>query len=268
MGREYAIISQEDKEVASAIYEQYLPKDDEIPHTQAGISLSLSDKFDLIVGGFIANLKPTGTKDPYALRRAALGIIRTLIENKIELNLNDVIDKASQLYNKNTDKKEIVEFIKVRFINYLNEYPYDALEAVVSSKFNDVYDAYLRLTALKNLFDSDKDKQKRFAIKRVFNIVKDFDKTDVDENIFAQDEEKRLFEKILSLEKSSKLQIENKNYTELLNNIAAIRETITMFFDNVMVMDKNEKVKLNRLSLLNRLKNIVLNVADFRFLEI
>ncbi len=268
MGREYAIISKEDKEVASAIYEQYLPKDDEIPHTQAGISLSLADKFDLIVGGFIANLKPTGTKDPYALRRAALGIIRTLIENKIELNLNDVIDKALQLYDKNANKEEIIEFIKVRFVNYLNKYPYDALEAVVSSKFNDVYDAYLRLTAIKNLFDNDKDKQKRFAIKRVFNIVKDFDKTDVDTGIFTQDEEKRLFEKISSLEKSSKLQIENKNYTKLLNDIVAVKDTINMFFDNVMVMDKDEKIKINRLSLLNRLRNIVLNVADFRFLEI
>jgi len=268
MGREYAIISGENKEVASAIYEQYLPKENEIPQTQAGISLSLSDKFDLIVGGFIANLKPTGTKDPYALRRAALGIIRTVIENKIELNLNDVLNKASQLYKKNIDEKEIIEFIKVRFINYLNDYPYDALEAVVSSEFNDIYDAYLRLKALKNLFDNDKDKQKRFAIKRVFNIVKDFDKINVDTSILSQDEEKKLFEKISNLEKSSKQQIKNKNYTELLNDIVEIKETINTFFDNVMVMDKDEKVKLNRLSLLNRLRNIVLNIADFRFLEI
>ncbi len=268
MGREYAIISNEEDEVAKALYEQYLPKEQEIPQTGAGISLSLADKFDLIVGGFIANLKPTGTKDPYALRRAALGIIRILIENKLFLDIEVVLKKSLELYQKHTDINEIVDFIKTRFINYFGQYPHDALESVVYVKFNDIYDTYLRLDAIKSLFDNDKNKEKRFAVKRVFNIVKEFAKTDVKKELLTQTEEKALFQDIEKLEKIASKLIENRKYGELLNEIVSLKDTINTFFDNVMVMDKDEKIRENRLSLLNRLRNVVLNVADFKFLEI
>ncbi len=268
MGREYALISNEDPEVAKAIYEQYLPKENEIPQTQTGIALSLADKFDLIVGGFIANLKPTGTKDPYALRRAALGIIRTLIDNKISLNIKNVLNEASKLYSKEANTDEISEFIKTRFTNYLNTYPHDALEAVVTSNFEDIYDAYLRLEAINKLFDIDENKEKRFSIKRVFNIVKDYDKTDVDEKLFSQNEEIELFKSIAELENRAATTIKDKNYIELIDAVISIKDVINTFFDNVMVMDKDERIRENRLSLLNRLRNVVLNIADFRFLEI
>ena len=268
MGREYALISKEDREVAEAIYEQYLPKDDEIPKTEAGISLSLADKFDLIVGGFIANLKPTGTKDPYALRRAALGIIKTILDNKINVDIISVLQKSMTLYEKESDVNEMVDFIKVRFKNFLKSYPYDAVEAVVSSAFSDIYDAYLRLEAINNLFEKDRDKKKRFAIKRVFNIVKDFKGKDVDEKLMQQEEEKTLFDDIKTLEEKSGKYVKEKDYSGLMEKIVDIKEDINNFFDNVMVMDKDEAVRNNRLSLLNRLKSIVLNVADFRYLEI
>ncbi len=268
MGKEYALLSGEDKEVAEALYEQYLPKEDEVPKTQAGISLSMADKFDLIVGGFIANLKPTGTKDPYALRRAALGIIKTTLDNKLSFELSKPIDKAQKLYKKDTNTKEIIDFIKTRFTNYLSDYPHDALSAVVESKFNDIYDAYLRLDALNKLFENDPNKENRFAIKRVFNIVKDFDKKDVDKSLFTQDEEKELYNAIEEIEKKVNELVFDKKYNDILNSVVSIKSVINKFFDNVMVMDKDEKIKNNRLSLLNRLKSIVLNVADFKFLEI
>ncbi len=268
MGREYAIISKENTEVAQAIYEQYLPKDEEIPKTEAGISLALADKFDLIVGGFIANLKPTGTKDPYALRRAALGIIKITIDNKLHLNIDDIINKSQELYKKPVTIQEIEEFIKTRFKNYLNKYPYDAIEAVVSTRFNDIYDAYIRLKAIQNLFKEDTSKEKRFAIKRVFNIVKNFKAQDVNENLLEQKEEKELFLNIINLEEILPNKLTEKDYNGLIRDIVSIKDSINNFFDNVMVMDKDEKLKQNRLSLLNRLKNIVLNIADFKFLEI
>jgi glycyl-tRNA synthetase beta chain len=268
MGREYALLSGEDKEVAEAIYEQYLPKEEEVAKTQAGIALSLADKFDLIVGGFIANLKPTGTKDPYALRRAALGIIKTVLENSLSFDLRNFIKKSATLYKKEVGTEDIVDFIKVRFNNHLSQYPHDALSAVLESEFNDIYDAYLRLEALNNLFLNDPNKEKRFAIKRVFNIVKDYDKTDVDDSLFTQNEEKTLFSAIKNIEKNIKAQKSDKKYDEILNSIIEAKDIINAFFDNVMVMDKDERIKNNRLSLLNRLKNIVLNVADFKFLEI
>lgn len=268
MGREYALLSGEDAEVAQAIYEQYLPQEDEVPTTQSGISLSLADKFDLIVGGFIADLKPTGTKDPYALRRAALGIIKTAIDNRLNLNLIETVEKSQKLYKKSADNEEIIDFIKIRFKNYLSNYPYDALNAVVESGFMDIYDAYLRLEALYSLFKNDPKKEYRFAIKRVFNIVKDFDKTDVDESMLKQKEETVLFKNIKKIETQMEKQLNKKDYKGILDAVTSIKESINSFFDNVMVMDENEQIRYNRLSLLNRLKTIVMNVADFKFLEI
>lgn len=268
MGKEYAIISNEDKEVAYAIYEQYLPKQDELPKTDTGVVLSLADKIDLITGGFIADLKPTGTKDPYALRRAALGIVRIIISSKINLNLKEVFEKSAESYGKKINIEEVIDFIKVRFKNYFSEYSYDTLDAIASVGIYDIYGSYLRLEALKSFFDSDKQKSKRFAVKRVFNIVKDFKNDSVDESLLKDKEEKALFEAILKIEEKSREYIKQKDYKGLLSEISSIENEINRFFDKVMVMDKNEKVRNNRLSLLNKLKKLVYFVADFKFLEI
>jgi len=267
MGREYALISGEDKEVAEAIYEQYLPKEDEIPKTGAGISLSIADKTDIIVGGFFAGLKPTGAKDPYGLRRAALGIIRTIIENQIFVDLKTILKKSAELYKKDVNLDEIEEFFKIRFENLYSDYPYDLLKSV-TFRFNDVYDAYLRLLATDRFVKDDPNKEKQFAIKRVFNIVKDFEGLDVNESLFVQDEEKHLFDKIKEIENELDGYIKDRRYFELLERVASIKDTINTFFDNVMVMEKDENLRNNRLSMLNRLKNIVLNVANFKYLEI
>ena len=267
MGREYALISGEDKEVAQAIYEQYLPKDDEIPETGAGISLSIADKVDIIVGGFFAGLKPTGAKDPYGLRRASLGIIRTVIENKIFANLRKLLEKSAELYKKDVNFGEIEEFFKIRFENLYSDYPYDLLKSVTFN-FDDIYDAYLRLLATDKFVQKDTNKDKQFAIKRVFNIVKDFEGLDVNEELFMQNEEKELFEKIKEIENEMDVYLKERRYFDFLERIASIKNTINTFFDKVMVMDKDKSLRNNRLSLLNRLKNIVLNVANFKYLEI
>jgi len=267
MGREYALLSGEDREVAEAIYEQYLPKEEEIPKTPSGIALSIADKIDILVGGFYAGLKPTGAKDPYGLRRAALGIIKTVVENQIFMNISEILKKSAELYGVNVDYDEILEFFKTRFKNMFDSFEHDAIESVIY-KFDDIYDSYLRLTALDRFIKDDPEKEKRFAIKRVFNIVKDFDGRDVNESLFKQNEEKELFDAIKSLEENQEKLIENKEYYELLESVANKRNTINKFFDKVMVMDKDEAIRKNRLSLLNRLKGIVLNVADFKYLEI
>jgi len=271
MGREYALLSSEDPEVAEAIFEQYLPKENLTPKTKTGIALSIADKTDLIVGGFLANLKPTGAKDPYGLRRAALGIIRTLMDNQLFLGLKELLEYADSLYNANLNLDEIIDFIRIRFINYLKElkaYPHDALEAVTSARFNDIYDARLRLDALMHLIENDPDKAKRFAIKRVFNIVKDYTYSDITPELFVENEEKQLYEAIKRMKDSLSRMVQQKDYAAILDMVADERETINRFFDNVMVMDKDEALRKNRLALLNALKNIVLTVADFRFLEI
>ncbi|WP_051904420.1 glycine--tRNA ligase subunit beta [Hippea jasoniae] len=267
MGKEYALLSGEDKEVAEAIYEQYLPKEDEIPKTASGIALSIADKIDIIVGGFYANLKPTGAKDPYGLRRAALGIIRTLIDNRLFLNLDELIDKSKAILGVDVDNNQIKEFIKTRFINYLSDYPFDILTAA-SDNFEDIYETYLRVKALSEFAKKDTDKKGQYAIKRIFNIVKDFDDIDVDTTLLKEKEEKELFEAIKGIEENIEVYAKNRAYLEILNSVAAIENTISRFFDNVMVMDKDEKIKNNRLSLLNRIRKAVLNVGNFKYLEI
>ncbi len=267
MGREYALISGEDKDVAQAIYEQYLPRENEIPETEAGICLSVADKVDIIVGGFFANFKPTGTKDPYGLRRAALGIIRTVIENRIHISLMDILKKSAQLYGKKVDFNEIIEFFKVRFRNLYNEFQYNLVESVIFS-FDDIYEAYLRLSAINEFLKNDPNKEKQFAIKRIFNIVKEFEDLNVDETLFIEDEEKKLFKEIKKLEAELNEFLENRQYYELIEKVASIKDTINSFFDKVMVMEKDEKIRNNRLSLLNRLRKIVLNVSNFKYLEI
>ncbi len=267
MGREYALLSGEDREVAEAIYEQYLPKEDEVPKTPSGIALSIADKIDILVGGFYAGLKPTGAKDPYGLRRAALGIIKTVVENQLFVKLSEILKKSAELYGVDVDYGEILEFFKVRFRNMFDGFEHDAIESVIY-KFDDIYDAYLRLTALDMFIKNDPNKERRFAIKRVFNIVKDFSGKDVDENLFKQSEEEELFDVIKSLEEKQEKLLKNKEYYELLKSVADKRDTINRFFDRVMVMDKDETIRKNRLSLLNRLKGVVLNVADFKYLEI
>ncbi len=267
MGREYALLSGEDREVAEAIYEQYLPKEDELPKTPSGIALSIADKIDILVGGFYAGLKPTGAKDPYGLRRAALGIIKTVVENRLFMSLSEILKKSAELYGVSVDYSEIADFFKVRFRNMFDSFEHDAIESVIY-KFDDIYDAYLRLTALDRFIKNDPEKEKRFAIKRVFNIVKDFSGAEVDESLFRQSEEKELFDVIKSLEEKQKRLLENREYYEVLESVANKRGAINRFFDKVMVMDKDETIRKNRLSLLNRLKGIVLNVADFKYLEI
>ncbi len=267
MGREYAFISGEDKEVAQAIYEQYLPKDNEIPETGAGISLSIADKVDIIVGGFFAGLKPTGAKDPYGLRRAAIGIIRTIIENKIFVNLRMILEKSAELYKKDVNFDEIMEFFKIRFENLYSNYPHDLLKSVTFN-FDDIYDTYLRLLAIDRFVQEDTNKDKQFTIKRVFNIVKDFECLDVNEELFIQNEEKELFEKIRDIENELDVYLKDRRYFDFLKRITSIKDTVNIFFDKVMVMDRDKSLRNNRLSLLNRLKNIVLNVANFKYLEI
>ncbi len=269
MGREYAKLSKESDKVANAIYEQYLPKDKENVSSETGIVLSLADKIDLITGGFIADLKPTGNKDPYAMRRAALGIIKIITDFNITLNLSEAILHAAKLYNKNVVLEDVLEFIKVRFFNYYNQYSHDTLSAVTQVSFNDMADVNNRLSALHYFILRDEDKKKRFAIKRIFNIVpENYESTFVDEHLFASDYERNLLIGINSIESEYIKYLEEKDYKKAVTMINRIISDINLFFDNVMVMDKDENIKNNRLSLLNRVRLLILRIANFKFLEI
>jgi glycyl-tRNA synthetase beta chain len=256
--------------VSNCIYEQYLPKDDRFPESLEGIALSLADKFDLIVGGMIADLKPTGNKDPYGLRRAALSIIKIMLKSKLSLNLKDTVKFALSLYEKQGLREsvldETLELIKVRFINMFEDYP-EVVRSVVEVDFSDIYEAFLKIEALK-AFYTQAEKEDLFSIKRVFNIVPDgFDKTDVDENLFVYDEEANFYNYAKALNRELGAYFQSKDYLSYLNNIVD-RQIISSFFDKVLIMDKDEKIKNNRLALLNNYRQLVLKVADLKYLSI
>ncbi|OSS42639.1 Glycyl-tRNA synthetase beta chain [Desulfurella amilsii] len=270
MGYYIAKEQSEGESVSKCIYEQYLPKDEVYPKSLEGIALSLADKFDLIVGGMIADLKPTGNKDPYGLRRAALSIIKIILNSKLSLNIEDTVKFALSLYEKQSLSKntldDALEFIKVRFINMFEEHT-EIVKSVVEVDFSDIYGAFLKIEALKTFY-SQADVQDLFSIKRVFNIVPEgFDKTDVDDTIFVFDEEAKFYNYVKALKQDLKRFLQNKDYLSYLKNIVD-RHTVSSFFDKVLIMDKDEKIKNNRLSLLNNYRQLVLKVADFKYLSI
>ncbi|MGE4547508.1 MAG: glycine--tRNA ligase subunit beta [Desulfurella sp.] len=260
----------EGERVSKCICEQYLPKDEVYPETPEGIALSLADKIDLIIGGMIADLKPTGNKDPYGLRRAALSIIKIVLKSKLSLNIKDIVKFDLSLYEKQGLQKDILdetlEFIKVRFINMFEEHT-EIVKSVVEVDFSDIYEAFLKIEALK-AFYTQTDEQDLFSIKRIFNIVPDgFDKTDVDENLFVFDEEANFYNYVKSLKHNLGVYLQSKDYLSYLNNIVD-KKIISSFFDKVLIMDKDEKIKNNRLALLNNYRQLVLKVADFKYLSI
>ena len=260
----------EGESVSKCIYEQYLPKGEVYPESLEGIALSLADKIDLIIGGMIADLRPTGNKDPYGLRRAALSIIKIVLKSKLSLNIKDAAKFALSLYEKQGLHKDVLdetlEFIKVRFINMFEEHT-EIVKSVVEVDFSDIYEAFLKIEALK-AFYTQTDEQDLFSIKRIFNIVPDgFDKTDVDENLFVFDEEANFYNYVKSLKHNLGVYLQSKDYLSYLNNIVD-KKIISSFFDKVLIMDKDEKIKNNRLALLNNYRQLVLKVADFKYLSI
>lgn len=270
MGSILAKKQSEGESVSKCIYEQYLPKDEVYPQSLEGMALSLADKFDLIVGGMIADLKPTGNKDPYGLRRAALSIIKIVLKSKLSLNIKDTVKFALSLYEKqglsNNVLDDTLEFIKVRFLNMFEEHT-EIVKSVVEVDFSDIYEAFLKVEALKTFY-TQADEQDLFSIKRVFNIVPDgFDKTDVDDTLFVFDEEVIFYNYVKALKHNLVAFLQNKDYLSYLNHIVD-KGVISSFFDKVLIMDKDEKVKNNRLALLNNYRQLVLKVADFKYLSI
>ncbi len=272
MGSIYAKKQSEDDLVSQCIFEQYLPKDEVFPKTKEGIALSLADKFDLIVGGFIADLKPTGNKDPYGLRRAALSIIKIALNAKLNFNIVDVTKFALTLYEKqglSFDEEilhTIIDFIKARFVNMFEEQS-EIVKSVVEVDFSDIYDAFLKIEALK-IFYNESGSDILFSIKRIFNILPSgFEKTNVDESLFVFDEESKFYSYTKGLKCNLETFLKSKDYLSYLKKLVD-KNIISNFFDKVLIMDKDEKIKNNRLALLNNYRDLVLKVADFKYLSI
>lgn len=272
--------------MASAVSDHYLPTglSSPVPKKPLSYALSIVDKLDSLVGFFAINEKPTSSKDPFALRRAAIGLLRVIIENNLSIKLKDLINYSIRLYtdqgvtieNKNTEK-ELLDFFKERMRNILKEKKIkpDIIEASISAHLGDNYlDLCKKSVIMNKNFSKDIGKNALYSYKRVSSILDQEIKKSSKEItgrpdvvLFRKDEEKFLFEKINEIRKSFTVKEDRKNYEDLLAQLASVRLLTDQFFDNVVVNDENQDIKNNRLELLSMFCKVFNNFLDFSKLE-
>lgn len=276
MGKYYAQHDGEDPEVATALEEQYWPRfaGDRLPSTKTGIALSSADKLDTIAGIFCIGQKPTGTRDPFGLRRAALGILRTIIEHRLDLDLRRLVDAAVSLQPVPAPEnvaEEIWAYLMERMRgSYLEEAAGRAVttemfDAVLASKPHSPLDIDIRLQALEGFLALPEATSLASANKRIANILRKAtgDLSGAVETARLQDgPERQLFEHVVSMERAVNPLFSRREYTSALTQLATLREDVDRFFDSVMVMADDPEVRANRLGLLVRLRGLFLQVAD------
>ncbi len=273
MGREYALLAGENPAVANAIYEHYLPivAGGDLPQTDEGAIVGLADKMDTIVGFFSVGMPPTGTADPYALRRQAIGIINIILSRRYALSLNFLIDESlaslKDVLKKPAEdiKKDVLDFFRGRLQNQLisQGYAYDTVEAVLASDIDDLVVVLEKIAALQAFRQNPEFEPISVAFKRVDNILKDFRDGQIDVNLLTHEAEIKLFSTFETIKLRVEKGIAEKDFNTALNKLAALRPSVDAFFDNVMVMDKDDKIRFNRLSLLADISILFHKIADF-----
>ena len=262
MGSVYAEKQGEEKDVALGIFEHYLPRyqGDELPTTVEGAIAGIADKMDTIIGCFSVGLKPTSSKDPYALRRATQGIIQVVLNSKLSFDYKKLIEKAYEIFS--NDKKvlekdvvkDVTEFFKQRIINVLSEkYKKDLINYEINLESN-VVELDKKLSELLKLSQTENFEILINLLKRVKNIVKDEknENLNIDSTLFELEEEKTLYNLANQLES-----IENTEFSNYIETLLNNASTINQFFDNVIINTDNEKLKKNRIALLKKLETSI-----------
>jgi glycyl-tRNA synthetase beta chain len=280
IGRYYALNDKEPVEVANAILEHYMPvgRTEDCPSSIEGAIVSIADKLDSIVGLFFADEAPTSSKDPYGLRRSALGIIRIILDKKLNLSLSTLVLSSVKLYRKDHDNQvlvnKIIEFFYERFRYFLkDEFRHDFINAVLNSQINigNIYYDYERISNLKNFFDQKFGKEVFLTLKRVTNFIQNIPEPsniDIDEKLLVEKEEKELNKAILEVrDKFSNALIEH-DFSRLLNSLAILTEPVNNFCDQVTVMAEDNSLKSNRIKLLFCIHKMVSQFANFSFIEL
>ncbi|MDK4586304.1 glycine--tRNA ligase subunit beta [Kingella kingae] len=276
MGKYYAQLDGEQPEIALAIEQHYQPRfaGDALPENAIGTAVALADKLETLVGIWGIGLIPTGDKDPYALRRAALGVLRMLMNYPLSINelLNTVADQfpANVLADKAKTVAEIADFMQVRLAVLLqNDYSQDVVAAVLAQRPDHLNDLAAKLQAVEQFKQLPESAALAAANKRVQNLLKKADAQlgDVNASLFAQDEEKALFAAAQDLQPKVADAAKRGDFQAALTELAAIKPQVDAFFDGVMVMAEDAAVKQNRLNLLNLLASLMNAVADIALLS-
>ena len=275
MGKEYALLDGESPEVAEAIFEQYLPRfaGDVLPQTEAGKVLSIIDKVDNIVATFSRGLIPTGSQDPYALRRQTIGILNILFGSEWNISLRPIFKASMELLNVAADKQEellnqVEEFFTLRLKNIFldREVPHHVIDLLLSNNELSVADAEGLVNALLvNRIDENVELVQAYT--RMYNLVKDVEYTGVNSDLLKEDAEKALFEAASKASEASLAAWEANDYTAVVAVPATLVPAINKFFEDVMVMDKDEAIKANRLQLVRLAYSVMAIIGDISALK-
>ena len=275
MGKEYALLDGESPEVAEAIFEQYLPRfaGDVLPQTEAGKVLSIIDKIDNIVATFSRGLIPTGSQDPYALRRQTIGILNILLNSEWNISLRPIIVESMNLLNVPADKQDellgqVEEFITLRLKNIFldREVPHHVIDLLLSNNELSVADAEGLVKALlANRIDENVELVQAFT--RMYNLVKDVTYTGVDESLFREEAERALYESATKASEASIDAWDKNDYDAVVAVPATLVSVINKFFEDVMVMDKDEAIKANRLQLVRLAYSVMAIIGDISALK-
>ena len=275
MGKEYALLDGESPEVAEAIFEQYLPRfaGDVLPQTEAGKVLSIIDKVDNIVATFSRGLIPTGSQDPYALRRQTIGILNILLGSDWNISLRPIFKASMELLNVPADKQEellsqVEEFFTLRLKNIFldREVPHHVIDLLLSNNELSVADAEGLVNALlANRIDENVELVQAYT--RMYNLVKDVEYIGVNSDLLKEDAEKALFEAASKASEESLAAWEANDYAAVVAVPTTLVPAINKFFEDVMVMDKDEAIKANRLQLVRLAYSVMAIIGDISALK-
>jgi glycyl-tRNA synthetase beta chain len=275
MGRVYALKAGEDPEVAFAIEQHYRPvrSGGKLPENQVACLLAIADKMDTICGCFSVGLIPTGGADPYALRRLGIGIIQIMLEENYEFSLDALVDRAldpfaGNMKNKGETAGLVLDFLKNRMVSIFSEkgFSKEAVNSAMQASFDNLPDVALRIKALDSLRKKPDFEPLAVTFKRVENIIRKAGAgslSGIDESLFEDDSERQLHKEARMTKDIVAELTANGDYDGALQKIADLRPVVDAFFDNVMVMTENERIRLNRIGLLSAVSGLFSNIADF-----
>jgi len=274
MGEKYAKLKGENEAVALAINEHYMPRsaDDEVPSSLIGSVISVADKLDTIVGCFAIGIIPTGSQDPYALRRQSAGIVQILLAKEWDVTLEELLLTTFDLFKDNSkvtrSREEIlhdlVQFFKLRIKNELNNRSirYDIIEAILGSEVGKISLLVKKAESIEKKKDSADFKETIEALSRVVRIAKNGEKHEIDPSLFASEEETALYNQYVKVNSNVTNALGEGNTDKAFEELSTLKNVIDAYFENTMVMTEDEAIKKNRLSQMCQLSEVIMQFAD------